>query len=155
MDSRLYVTLARTLVTEVQGRTPPTGAAECRCAISRAYYGAYNVAVDLLDMIGFRTENVGACHVNVQHVLNNSGNADLAAASSGLGTLYVERRHADYEMKNTRPESAAQADAMVKLAESVVQLIVTIRNNTSGLGPIITAVAAYVATSSPAGVKRK
>lgn len=155
MDSRLYVNLARALVAEVQSRTPRTGAVECRCAISRAYYGAYNVAVDLLNKIGFKTENVGACHKSVQYVLNNSGNADLATASANLSTLYQERRFADYEMKATRPESDVQADAMVSLAESVVKLVLDIQNDTSQWGPIATKVSAYVATSSPAGVSRK
>lgn len=152
------MTLARALVAGVQANTPLTsgaGRAECRCAISRAYYGAYNVAVDLLDKIGFKTENVGACHTAVQHVLNNSGNTDLAIVSTGLGTLYKERRLADYEMKSARPESATQADVMVKLAESVVELIRTIQNDTSQLGPIATAVGAYVSTSQPTGLSRK
>jgi hypothetical protein len=63
MHARLYVTLARHLVAGVQSANPLTGGAgatECRCAISRAYYGADNVAVDFLDQIGFKAENVGS-----------------------------------------------------------------------------------------------
>lgn len=158
MHSRLYLTLAQQLVSGVQAGRPltgGTGAPECRCAISRAYYAAYNVAVDYLDAIGFRTENVGACHTAVQYALNQSGNASLETVSTNLGTLYSERRKADYEMKNPRPENVVQADAMVKLAESAIALVDAVRSDTSLWGAIATGVLAYITTSGTNALRRK
>ena len=108
MDSRLYLTLAQQLISGVQAATPLTGGAgtpECRCAISRGYYAAYNVAVDFLDVIGFKMENVGSCHTAVQYAFNQCGNASLATVATKLGTLYEERRRADYEMRTRAPRA--------------------------------------------------
>ena len=158
MLSRLYLTLAQQLVAGVQASTPLTGgsgAPECRCAISRAYYAAYNVAVDFLDRLGFETTNSHNCHQAVQFALNQSGNASLRDVSTFLNTLHTERRRADYEMRNTRPEEVSHADAMVKVAETAIALVDSVLSDTSLWGAIATAVLNYVNTSQTAALRRK
>jgi hypothetical protein len=158
MVSRLYLTLAQTLVAGVRAAAPltgGTGAAECRCAISRAYYAAYNVAVDFLDRLGFETTNNHNCHQAVQFALNQSGNTSLRDVSTYLNTLHTERRRADYEMRNARPEQVSHADTMVKLAESAISLVETVQGDTSLWGSIAIAVLNYVNTSQTAALRRK
>jgi hypothetical protein len=158
MVSRLYLTLAQQLVAGVKAAAPltgGTGAPECRCAISRAYYAVYNVAADFLYQIGFETTNNHNCHQAVQFALNQSGSAPLRDVSTYLNTLHTERRRADYEMRNTRPEEVAHADAMVRLAESAVDLIESVRADTSLWGAVATAVLNYVNTSQTAALRRR
>lgn len=153
MVPRLYLALAQRLI--AGPRTSPPEPAECRCAISRAYYAAYNVAADFLDRIGFATTNSHNCHQAVQYALNQSGNASLRDVSTYLNTLHTERRLADYEMRNPRPESAAHADQMVKLAATAIDSVKLVQNDTSLWGAIATAVLNYVLTSQTAALRRK
>ncbi len=154
MLSRL--SLAQKLVVDAQTAAPSLGGvAECRCAIGRAYYAAYNVAVDFLDRIGFATTNSHNCHQAVQYALNQSGNASLRDVSTFLNVLHTERRLADYEMRNTRPEGVEHADRMVRLAEKAIEFVEAVQSNTSLWGEIAIAVLNYVNTSQTAALRRK
>ena len=51
MNPADFHTLALRLIDEA--RAAPPAPAECRSAISRSYYAAYNAAVLLLDSVGF------------------------------------------------------------------------------------------------------
>lgn len=158
MKSHRYLDLAKALVHGVSMAAPLTaddGAPECRCAISRAYYAAYNCAVDYLGRIGFKTQNVGACHTAVQHVLNNCGETVLKQVSSKLGTLYTERRNADYEMNHRPSETPRQAEAMVRIAESAVAQLESAASDTGKLGEIAGAILKYIADAGVTAVVRK
>lgn len=126
MDPTGYLDLAKNLVERVKrGDQLPntTGQAECRTAISRAYYSAFNLAGSLLDTLDIWLTNSGLCHTLLQYGLNNSGDAELQVVSQKLGTLYIERRKADYEMRNTRPEHPAHADTMNRLSDEVASAV--------------------------------
>src|SRR5438046_1198024 len=126
MDPRLYLTLAGDLADRAKrsaGLVSAGGEPECRSAISRAYYASFHVALELLDRIGLAVTSAGSCHIIVQYGLNNSGNLDLQTVSSHLGTLYTERRYADYEMHNARAENAVQAEQLTQLSLGTVVLI--------------------------------
>jgi uncharacterized protein (UPF0332 family) len=126
MDPRLYLSLARALLDRVKradGLTDPTGRAECRSAISRAYYASFHVAVAFLSFLRIKVCDSGLCHVVTRNGLNNSGESDLQSISSYLGTLYAERRFADYEMNNQRAERLAQAKLLVQLADDTIALL--------------------------------
>src|SRR5262249_1483807 len=96
------------------------GHAECRSVISRAYYASFLVAHNLLEHLGFWITETGYCHVTVQHGLNNSDDNDLKEAYQHLGTLYEERRFADYKLNNPRTEDVQQAEDLVRLAWDVI-----------------------------------
>ena len=155
MQSRLFLTLAQRLVADARTAAAGGGTAECRCGIGRAYYAAYNVATDFLDRIGFATTNSHNCHQAVQYALNQSGNASLRDVSTYLNVLHTERRLADYEMRNTRPEVVAHADRMVQLAETAIELIEAVQSDTGLWGEIASAVLNYVNTSQTAALRRK
>jgi len=123
MDARGFLPLAEVLVKDVSGRTlltPGLDAAASRTAISRAYYAAFHVAHEFLDRIKVVVGQSPQTHVTVQHALNNSGDATLAAASSQLRTLYTERLAADYDLARPTPEQPAHASAMLALATDVI-----------------------------------
>jgi uncharacterized protein (UPF0332 family) len=123
MDANLYLELATDLVQRVKQSKQlvgTSGEAECRSAISRAYYAAFHIAVNFLDEIGIKVTDSGDCHVVVQHGFNNSGEVDLVVAGSELRTLYTERKNADYKMGNPRAEAVSQAEMMTVLATKVV-----------------------------------
>jgi hypothetical protein len=120
MDARLYLVLARDLVEKVrtsQHLAGTAGQAECRTAISRAYYAVLHLALEILDFLEIAVTDSGQCHVVVQYALNNSGDSTLVAIGSQLRTLHNERKYADYKMLNSRPESLTYADALVRLAD--------------------------------------
>jgi hypothetical protein len=126
MDPRLYLALAKALVARVKsndGLVSAGGQAECRCAISRAYYAAYLVAVSLLGFLRINVADNGLCHTVTKNGLNNSGDNDLVTASSHLGTLYTDRRRADYKMNHASAGTVMQAEAMVDLADETITLL--------------------------------
>ena len=115
MDAHRFLTLADQLLTGVRDSVPSTagdGAPECRCATSRAYYAAYNVAVEFLGRIGFETTNSHNCHHAVQFAFNQSGNASLRTVSANLNSLHSERKVADYEMRNTLSDTYPHANSI-------------------------------------------
>lgn len=101
----------------------PGGPSECRCAISRAYYAAFHVAVDFLRFIRIKVCDSAACHVVTMNGLGNSGETDLATVGTYLGTLYDERAHADYEMTKPRAESLSQAELAATMSRDAIVLL--------------------------------
>jgi hypothetical protein len=134
MDPRIFLRLAENLVGSVKqsAMVPGTsGESECRTAISRAYYASFLVAVDFLDAIGVVVTTSGQCHVAVQYAMNNSGHSNLIRVAATLGTLYSERRAADYELRNRRAERVAQAEASIQMAQAAIALLDQITSGTS------------------------
>lgn len=126
MNPTSYLDLAKDLVVRVKrGDALPgtAGEAECRSAISRAYYAAFQVAADFYGTLGIDVPESGKCHVVVKDGLNNSGQANLESASSQLGTLYSERRRADYKLNDVRSEKLSQADSMTALSEQIIKVL--------------------------------
>jgi len=132
MDPRFFLIFATDLLNRLrqnQGLSTPGGRAECRSAISRAYYATFLVAVEFLNGIGISVTAKGECHTAVNHGLNNSGNQDLKKAASNLGTLGTERRTADYQMAQSRPEQIAQVEIAVEMATQAILALDQIKND--------------------------
>src|SRR5436190_21970700 len=102
MDPRDFNALAAQLASG-------TKAAECRSAISRAYYSAFNVGAELLRGIGCPPRKGGQAHGEVQKFLGGSGDPVIEAAASELATLHSLRNRADYHMDKTDVEAIANA----------------------------------------------
>jgi uncharacterized protein (UPF0332 family) len=149
MDARLYLDLAKKLVEEVKaGRflvVNGAGESECRAAISRAYYAAYNGAVSFLGLVGLVPGKSHEGHLVLREILNNSGNEDLRRAGRILDSLHTERKSADYYLNDRRAESIRQAESVVRNAEEVFKLLDQVIAEPPALrGAIATAVHAYV-----------
>ena len=160
MDGRRYLLLARFLVEAVKAGNPPTGgdgAAECRSAISRAYYGAYLVAVTYLDRIGFAAQNSPDCHLAVQRALNNSGHPDLRTAYVKLDVLHRDRRRADYDTKDRQSETVAAAEFVVQLAEDTTGLIEKVRDAATPdeMAAVAGAISAWLKSAQTSALRQK
>ncbi len=96
-----YLELAETLV--ASGLTATDGerrAASSRAAISRAYYAAFNFALDFLtNELKLKEPPESGVHAYVIRLLNQSGERTLESASSALNTLREWRVVSDYDTK--------------------------------------------------------
>ena len=118
MDPRDFQQLASILS---KGKRP----AEVRTAISRAYYAAFNVGVELLQNMGFTILKSSAAHGEVLNHLGNSGDDDIKEASVKLGDLSSMRIKADYRLEYTWIETPKTAKAWVKQAKNVIDTLDT------------------------------
>ncbi len=125
MDARQYLAFANALVARVQRSDCLIGLGEpdCRSIISRAYYAAFHVAVEYLLSIGLKVTDSGECHTVVQYALNNSQDMDLITVGVNLGTLYSERKAADYKMSDFRTENIVQASLMAALTSGAISML--------------------------------
>jgi hypothetical protein len=110
MDARGFLPLAEVLAKDVSGRTLLTPGLDA----------AFHVAHEFLDRIKVVVGQSPQTHVTVQHALNNSGDATLAAASSQPRAPYTERPAADYDSARPPPEQPARASATLALATDVI-----------------------------------
>lgn len=122
MNPRDYLRLAERLVaggTSAGVATP----AECRAAISRAYYAAFNVGAETLRGLGLLLARGAAAHGELRQCLANSGDAQVAAAASTLGSLHTERNRADYQLDRTDVERPSKAQLVVRQAGDVIRAL--------------------------------
>jgi len=116
MDPREFHALASRLASG-------PGPAEFRSAISRSYYGAFNVGADTLRDLGFPVGKGAAAHGEVQKCLWNAGDTAVAAAASQLDDLHSRRNRADYRLDRADAESAINARAAVDIAGQTIETI--------------------------------
>ena len=131
MDPRHFLTVAETLLAAVRagsGLSEPAGAAECRCAIGRAYYATFLVAHQCLAWIGVRVLENSRCHDGVQKSLNNSREAVLVMVAQTLSTLAEQRREADYEMHAAGAGDPERTDHALRIARQAITFLDMIRN---------------------------
>jgi len=92
-----------------------------RSAASRAYFGAYQAAVEFYQACGATLMYTGADHAVVHETLTASAaetnDAELAVAAGYLGDLRTWRKHADYDDKrehSARFQNAERAERDVR-----------------------------------------
>lgn len=96
--------------------------AELRTAVGRAYFGAFHVVRELLEICGIRfpsKELFGAdVHRTIRFCLASAGNADAAAAANKLNILRQQRNFADYDLESVRfaPANTQNVKADIRLA---------------------------------------
>lgn len=93
------------------------GEAAYRTATSRAYYGAFHIARELLLELKF---DPGRDHAMIQRALYRTGNDAAKAASALLSDLQSDRIKADYKLQNEKAGSAEFASLNVESAHSVL-----------------------------------
>jgi uncharacterized protein (UPF0332 family) len=131
MEVARILDLAERLIAAVKGRTGlgiDSGAAECRSAVSRAYYAAFHVAREYLEEIGFALTMSGAGHKALQFALKASGHGAITSIGAQLDTLYTERLSADYDLHVPRTEALAHAETVVAQARLVLRLVAVARS---------------------------
>lgn len=113
MDGREFLEVAKSLI---NGNKE----AEYRSAVSRAYYGAYNFAVQLLESWGFHVEKGTGGHGKTRYRFSQCGVSDLKDAASKLADLHSRRIDADY-LKKENVGKQKTASLYVNLGEEIVK----------------------------------
>ena len=116
---------------------------ECdwRTAVSRAYYAAFLVAVELLRNVGFEVPPDGGGHAHVYRRLNNCGREEVIDAAQALWDLREARNWADYRMN--RPLGLGVAIDAVDDARRVIRLLDDLADSEAVLAQVLAAVRAY------------
>jgi hypothetical protein len=120
MNPKEFQSLASRLVTS-------SDPAEIRTAISRAYYAAYNFAVEVVEELGFRILKSPSGHGEIQNRLNNSGDPELSRVSKQLADLQSKRIQADYRLNDRGVENQKTASALVIQVDRMIQILETCR----------------------------
>jgi uncharacterized protein (UPF0332 family) len=126
MDAPRFLDLATRLLTATRSGTGlgvDGGLAECRSAVSRAYYAAFHHAAEYLGDLGFTLTEKGSCHKSLQFAHKTSGHTWVVILGAHLDTLYTERLSADYDLAVPRTESIAQAETVLGTAKQVITII--------------------------------
>jgi hypothetical protein len=89
--------------------------AGARSAISRAYYGTYHLASQVLEDLGFKIKS-RSLHGKLDLILDGCGNDHGRLAGSLIGDLYNGRVKADYRLDNPEVEQMAFAMVLVETA---------------------------------------
>lgn len=92
MDFRTFLNLAEGLVA---GGTE----AEWRTSVSRAYYGAFHVACDLLHILGFSVPHADRAHAYASLRLSNCLDDEAIEVGRQLKELRSRRNQADYDKR--------------------------------------------------------
>jgi uncharacterized protein (UPF0332 family) len=92
-----------------------------RSAISRAYYGCFHVARQLLQECGFQVPRGDQAHAYLWRRLSNSGHTDIVAAGRQLNQLRNDRNWADYDLQ--LPLNQVTGHDRVLLAEKIADLL--------------------------------
>lgn len=106
-----------------------TGAAEAewRSAVSRAYYGAFHVARQLLQDLGFQVPRGDQAHAYLWLRLSNCGDPNVQVAGSDLNTLRPERNRSDYDVSLTLRHR--DANLQVQAANRIIHMLDAVSKN--------------------------
>lgn len=104
------------------------GQAGSRSATSRAYYGAFNLAIDVLcELSGLARERFPRDHSIPQFCLRKSGENDARDAADRLGNLQSRRVKADYRIEQDEPNSLQFGQLSVASARECERLLNSFR----------------------------
>jgi hypothetical protein len=116
MTGKEFIALANKLAKEA-------GAAECRSAVSRAYYGAFHVALALLARTGVVLPPAPEAHQKLRFCLLPSGEVSGAEAGEKLESLRRDRNRADYDLGQSRSEDTDFARRQVRVALEIAHCV--------------------------------
>ncbi len=102
-------------------RATGSGPADFRTAISRAYYAAYNVAVDVLVQIGAPPGRGPGGHSTVANCLMASKDDAVKVAGISINQLHTRRIQADYRLERTDVETQSSAVSACETAHDIIR----------------------------------
>jgi hypothetical protein len=137
MDPRAFLSLAKRLVGSEQN---PEG---MRSTISRAYYAAFNVAVEFLDSIGCKVPLDATGHKRAYYYLNNSGDQQLTEAATDLDNFRDIRNAADYHMGRKDVETEPIVKNWIDTASDFIAALDQCKAATQRLRSVSTTVKEY------------
>jgi uncharacterized protein (UPF0332 family) len=104
---------------QFSGTITKAGKAGARSSVSRAYYGAFHLALSLLDELGCQIPGNAGAHNLAPECLSCSSNADAKNAARLLSDLHADRIKVDYRPNDARIETVKFAEAAVLRAETI------------------------------------
>lgn len=114
MNPREFNELAKKLA---NSRSP----AEIRSAISRAYYAAFNVGLEILGGMDPKWKSLD--HDKLPDYLQLSGDAEFQEIASRMDEFRTIRNSADYHMDNLKPEDRNTANLWCLHAEHIMKTL--------------------------------
>jgi uncharacterized protein (UPF0332 family) len=96
----------------------PTTPAGCRSAVSRAYYGAFHMALEWLEESHFHKFGDNE-HLQVQRHFQNCNVTEGIEIGTLLKNLHESRKDADYRLDKLQAETDANAKACVLRADAI------------------------------------
>lgn len=112
--------------------TGEQAAPECRTIINRAYYSAFNSVVEYFATLGWMPGKSDNNHIVVQQALSGTSDPKMRDVGHKLQSLSSERKKADYDLNDPRPESRAQAELAVRMARSAIHSLAEATGGPSG-----------------------
>ncbi len=100
---------------------PTAGPADFRTSISRAYYAAYLVAVEVLTQMGSVLQAGPGGHSEVANCLIASGDNAVSEAGRAMSDLHTRRIHADYRMARIDVETKTSAQSACEIAHDIIR----------------------------------
>jgi uncharacterized protein (UPF0332 family) len=97
--------------------------AELRTSVSRAYYGAFHVAKELVESCGVVLARGSNPHDKVYYCLDNCADEDAKKAGSKLNSLRAVRNDADYELGMDQFTSQRNIQRHLRNANDIVNAI--------------------------------
>jgi uncharacterized protein (UPF0332 family) len=94
-----------------------------RTSVSRAYYGVFHLARQLLDELGIRPSRSDNSHLYLQHFLHGSAQPNAMLAGALLGQMHSNRLRADYELDDKDVGRRDVARYSVEVAHQLISLI--------------------------------
>ena len=117
MDPRLFLETAESLLSSDHE-------ADCRSAVSRAYYSSFLVARDLVEVITNQRLTNFDTHKSVRDSLKNSSTPQGRTLSIKLAALHSKRKVSDYELGTS--VNYEDADNAIGQAEEIIKLLDTV-----------------------------
>ena len=119
--------LPKEFIAAAEGMAEHESKSLIRPSISRSYYGAYNLSVNMLEDLGVDLPRDGNAHRLVRILLRfcaeKCGLDDFKTASLRLGTLGSQRIKADYRLSDTTVENRVVAENATKFARDVERAV--------------------------------
>lgn len=111
------------------GRIVTQGSAGARSAVSRAYYGVFHTAADLIEELTGQRCRSGKAHNLVSQFIEFSQHPHAKQAALAITDLHTERIQADYRLSSSEIESVDYAKACVETALRTQRLLAKLRSD--------------------------
>jgi uncharacterized protein (UPF0332 family) len=118
MTGREFLTLAGKLA--VMQQLGPAGE---RSAVSRAYYGVFHLAKELLEDLNIHIPRDENAHKKLVMYFANSRQTEAVSLATMIGDLHERRKRADYTIADTQYEGARFAQSSVERANAISDVL--------------------------------
>jgi uncharacterized protein (UPF0332 family) len=115
-----FIEIAQFLVENANRSTVPQEAAY-RCAVSRAYYGAFCHMLEYAEIyLGYNPSETGEDHDNLRKYLKDHDDVNIVKVARKLGRLRQWRNDSDYKIQTYNDRN--RAESAISIANEIVTL---------------------------------